>query len=68
MNLESAIQSEVSQKEKSKGWKMVGWCRLNGREFEQALEDGEGRESLVCCSPRGREELDMTEQQPTTHI
>ena len=26
---------------------------LNGHEFEQALEDGEGEESLVCCSPWG---------------
>ena len=32
--------------------KVVGWHhRLNGREFEQALGDGEGQGSLVCCSP-----------------
>ena len=31
---------------------MVGWHhQLNGHEFEQALGDGEGQESLVCCSP-----------------
>ena len=31
---------------------MVGWHhRLNGHEFEQALGDGEGQRSLVCCSP-----------------
>ena len=24
--------------------------------------DGEGQESLVCCSPWGHEELDVTEQ------
>ena len=31
---------------------MVGWYhQLNGREFEQALGDGEGQGSLVCCSP-----------------
>ena len=31
---------------------MVGWHhRLNEHEFEQALEDGEGQGSLVCCSP-----------------
>ena len=31
---------------------MVGWLhRLNGHEFEQALGDGEGQGSLVCCSP-----------------
>ena len=29
--------------------KIVGWHhRLNGREFEQALEHGEGKGSLVC--------------------
>ena len=42
---------------------MVGWHhRLNGHEFGQALGDGEGQESLACCSPRGRKELNMTEQ------
>ena len=34
---------------------MVGWHhQLNGHEFEQAPGDGEGQESLVCCSPWGR--------------
>ena len=33
---------------------MVGWHhRLNGHEFEQATEDGEGQGSLACCSPWG---------------
>ena len=37
--------------------KVVGWHhRLNGREFEQALGDGEGQGSLACCSPWGRKE------------
>ena len=40
---------------------MVGWHhQLDGHEFEQALEDGEGLGSLVCCSPRGHIESDMT--------
>ena len=40
---------------------MVGWHhQLNGYEFEQALGDGEGQRSLVCCSPWGHKELDMT--------
>ena len=34
--------------------------RLNGHEFEQTLGDGEGQESLVCCSPWGRKESDTT--------
>ena len=34
--------------------KKVGWHhQLDGREFEQALGDGEGQGSLVCCSPWG---------------
>ena len=37
---------------------MVG---LNGHEFEQALGDGEGQESLARCSPWGLKESDMTE-------
>ena len=42
--------------------KMVGWHhQLNEHEFEQAPGD-EGQESLACCSPWGRKELDMTEQ------
>ena len=34
---------------------------LNGREFEQALGDGEGQGSLACCSPGGHKELGTTE-------
>ena len=42
---------------------MVGWHhRLDGHEFEQAPGDGEGQGSLVCFSPWGHKELDMTEQ------
>ena len=33
---------------------MIGWhLRLNGHECEQALGDGDGQGSLVCCSPWG---------------
>ena len=33
---------------------MVGWHHgLNRHEFEQTPGDGEGQESLVCCSPWG---------------
>ena len=42
---------------------MVGWHRqVSGREFEQALGDGEGQGSLACCSPWGLKESDTTEQ------
>ena len=40
---------------------MVGWHhQLNAHEFEQALGDSEGQESLVCCCPWGHKELGMT--------
>ena len=43
---------------------MVEWHhQLYGHEFEQApgTGDGEGGLGLMCCSPCGRKELDMTE-------
>ena len=40
---------------------MVGWHhRLNGHEFEQTLGDSEHQGSLICYSPWGRKESDMT--------
>ena len=45
---------------------MVRWHhRLKGHEFEQALGDGDGQGSLVCFSPWGCKESDMTEQLKT---
>ena len=42
---------------------MVGWHhQLNGREFEQASEVGDGQGSLACCSPWGHKKSNMTEQ------
>ena len=41
---------------------MVQWHPwLNGHEFEHAPGDSEGQGSLVCCSPWGCKELNMTE-------
>ena len=43
--------------------KMVGWHhQLDGHEFKQAPGDGDGQESLACCSPWGHKELDTTVQ------
>jgi len=40
---------------------MVEWHhQLNESEFEQTLGDSEGEGGLVCCSPWGCKELDMT--------
>ena len=45
---------------------MVRWHhRLNGHEFEQTPENGEGRGNLVCYSSWGRKESDTTE--PLNH-
>ena len=42
---------------------MVGWHhRLDGHEFEEALENGDGQRSLACCCLWGHKESDMTEQ------
>ena len=43
---------------------MVGWHhQFNGHKLEQTPRESEGQESLVCCSPRGQEESDMTRWQ-----
>ena len=44
--------------------KMVEWChQFNGHDFEWAPGDGEGRESLMCCSPCSCKKSDVTERQ-----
>ena len=52
-------------RQKEKGMtecEIVGWHHpLDPYEFEQAMWVGGGQESLVCCSPWGSKELDMTE-------
>ena len=34
--------------------------QLSGHEFEQTLGDSEGQRPLVCCSPWGHRESEMT--------
>ena len=42
---------------------MVIWHhQLDGHEFEQALGVGDRQRSLMCCSPWGHKESDMTER------
>ena len=43
-------------------------CITDGHEFEQPLEGGEGQEDLVCYSPWGHKESDMTERLNNNHI
>ena len=48
--------------ENDRGWD-VGWHHwLNGHDFEQTLGVADGQGSLVCCSPWGRKESDVTER------
>ena len=48
---------------------MVGWHhQLDRHEFEQALGVGDGQGSLVCCSPWGQKESDMTERLDRTEL
>ena len=63
-------EKDWRQEEKGKTEdEMVGWHQqLDGHESEQALRVGDGHESLVCCNPWGRKELDMTEQPMKSHI
>ena len=49
------------QKKGAREDEIVGWhYQLNGHELEETQGDSERQGSLVCCSPRGRKELDMT--------
>ena len=51
------------QEEKRVTDEMVrGHHQLNGHEFEQILGDSEGQGSLLCCSPWGYKESDMTKK------
>ena len=43
-------------------WTHTHSHRLNGHESEQTPGDSEGQGSLVCCSPWGCKEPDMTER------
>ena len=49
---------------------MVGWLQwlLDGPAFDQAPGFGDGQRSVVCCSPWGHKELDMTERLNWTEL
>ena len=49
--------------------KMVGWHhQFDGCEFEQTPGVGDGQGSLVCCSPGGYKEPEMTEWVNWTYL
>ena len=48
---------------------MAGWHhRLDGREFEWTLGDGDGQGGLACCNSWGRRESDMNERLNWTEL
>ena len=50
------------QRRRGRPGEMVGWRHwLNGHEFEQAPDDGDGQGNRVCCSPWGHKKSDTTE-------
>ena len=60
--IESSRRGVVTEDE------MVGWHHQpDEHEFEQALGVGDGRGNLVCCSPWGHKELDMTTTEQQKH-
>ena len=70
-SLEKTLMLGKTEGRRRREWQdeMVGWHqRLDGHEFEQVLGVGDGQENLVCCSPWGLKELDMTEQLNWTEL
>ena len=52
-----ALHNLSARSQRARHWGYVKGYKL---EFEQAQGDGEGEESLECCSPGGHKESDMT--------
>ena len=71
-SLKKTLMLGKTEGRRRRGWQRTRWLednhRLNRHEFEQTLEDGEGRRSLACCIPWGHKELDTTEWWTTTNI
>ena len=66
MKLESACSLIISSGLCVREDETVGWHHwLNGHEFEQTWGESEGQGSLVCCSPLGCTESDVTNWRTT---
>ena len=64
-SLEKTLMQGKIKGKRRRGQQRMRW--LDGikhikHEFEQTLGDGEGQISLVCCSPWGHKDSDMSEQ------
>ena len=69
LRFDSLEKTLIMEEKGSTEDEMVGWHHwLNGHEFEWTLGVGDGQGGLVCYSPRGRKESDMTERLKWTEI
>ena len=63
-SFEKTLMLEKIEDGRRRGWQrneMVGWRHwLSGQEFEQTPGVGDRQRSLVCCSPWGHKESDMS--------
>ena len=61
-SLEKTLMLGKIKDKRRRGWQRMRWLDgiTNRHEFEQAPGDAEGQRSLVCCSPWGCKESDMT--------
>ena len=62
-SLEKTLMLGKIEGQRRKGWQRVRWldCIIDSMDMtEQSLADSEGQGSLVCCSPWGGKESDMS--------
>ena len=63
-SLEKTLMLGKIEGRRKRGQQQMTWLDSipysNGHEFEQTPGDNEGQGSLVCCSPWGHKEFDMT--------
>ena len=59
--LEKTLMLGKIEGRRRRGQQRMRWFSIiSGREFEQSLGDSGGQGNLVCCSPWGHKESDMT--------
>ena len=56
--MEKTLMLGKTEDKRRRGGQKMKWLDgINGHELKQTLEDGEGQQSLSCCSSWGRKEL-----------
>ena len=63
-SFEKTLMLGMIEGRRRRGWQRMRWLDgiTDSMDTEQAPGDGEGQGTLVCCSPWGRKESDMTER------